>query len=161
MLAYSDTHTHTQTLRVGSESRLTSPTRTCLDFFSITTASLRWCICDIWRCSLYSWVLRYKACRREREREKRTRVMVAWDGRMTEGKQKKEWARVRERTPNLGDTDGQIHWQIYYELLTIKPQAPRIPQQNAWVPPSGRPAVIWPFWCCGGVGVLQWASMNP
>ena len=37
--------------------------------------------------------------------------MVGWDGRATEGRQDKK--RARERTPNQGDIDGRIHWQIY------------------------------------------------
>lgn len=69
-LAYSDARAHTHThICSKSSSRFTSPTHTCLDFFSIRAASLRWCICDIWRCSVYSWLLKNNVRIRERERE--------------------------------------------------------------------------------------------
>lgn len=88
--------------------------------------------------------------RRERESKRERREKETWlpgmAERLRENKGKKEQGSARERTPNQGDIDGRIHWQIYYELRAVKPQAPQIPQQKAWVPPSGRPAAIWPFW---------------
>lgn len=60
-------HAHTQTLRELKSAHI--PHLYVPWLFSITAVSLRWCICDIWRHSLYSWALRYNACRREREGE--------------------------------------------------------------------------------------------
>lgn len=109
--------------------------------FSITTASLRWCICDIWRRSLYSLVPRYHVSGREkkRRRERKTHDCLRWQWES----EKKEQDRARGHLTRGTNTYSLIgKW-----IRAIKPQALRNLQQKAWVPPSGHPAAIWYFMC--------------
>lgn len=70
------TVTHTQTL--GELKSVHIPHSYVPWLFSITATSLRWCICDIWRCLLYTWVVRYNSNRMEKERTSE-KDEVAWD----------------------------------------------------------------------------------
>lgn len=84
-------HTHTQALRELKSAHI--PHSYVPWLFSITAVFLRWCICDIWRHSLYSCILRRNTRRKGREKgsaTKEKRDMAGRDGRAAEGKQGKE-----------------------------------------------------------------------
>lgn len=149
------THTHK---RSESSSQLTSPTRTCLDFFP----SPPYPSDDVFATSGGTHYIR--GCRdttlvggreKARARERKEPWLPEMAEQLREREEKKSGAE-REKGPLIGgDIDGRIPWQIYHTPRVVKPQSPRIPQQKAWVPPSGHPVAIWPFsalWgCCSGL----------
>lgn len=141
------THTHK---RLKSSSQLTSPTRTCLDFF----LSLPYRSNDVFATSGGTRYIHARwdtSKRKERSAREGKGVTAAREGRTTEGQPREEWDKVMEGAGNQGQVDGKIPWVMYHEDLKLH-------SKKLGYPLVGTKWQSGPF---GIVGVPSCGAVNP
>lgn len=154
MLAYSDTLTHK---RLESSSQLTSPTRTCLDFFP----SPPYPSDDVFATSggtryIHGYRDAMDAGERDGESYRGEKGCLRWQSDWG-GKRQNKWGREGERSPNQGGRRGTNS-----SAYTPSVASNLNPQQKAWVPPSGRPVANWAIFgvVLGGVALGRYESIR-